>query len=89
MDLIRNNRMAQSQPDFWTQVLIWVKDNTLLFGIFALTWKGIDKVFRYFSDSRDAELRKIVHEEMNAPIANLTQKIEDLSNAIWNIKQQK
>lgn len=73
----------------WEIVLKFVEDITPWAMIFALLWKGIDKVFKYFSDARDAELRRIVHDEMNPHIENLTDKIEDLGKAIWALKQVK
>lgn len=78
--------MAQPPLEWWQAVFIWLKDNTIMFMCFALSWKGIDKAFKYFSDSRDEELRKIVHEEMRAPIDNLSQKVDALSDAIWGLK---
>lgn len=80
--------MAQPPVEWWMQIFAWIKDNTIIFVVFGLAWKAIDKVFKYFSESRDAELRKIVHEEMNAPISNLTDKIEQLGEAVWALKNK-
>lgn len=80
--------MSQPSPSFWEQVFIWLKDNTIIFMVFALAWKGIDKTFKYFSDARDTELRKIVHDEMNPSIAQLTQQIKELGEAVWALKSK-
>jgi len=80
--------MIQQTPSWWEPIFNWIKDNTVLFASFALCWKGIDKVFKYFSEARDAELRKIVHDEMNPTIKELGEKIQDLSEAIWAIKNK-
>lgn len=74
--------MAAPESVWWETMLTWVKDNTILFMIFALVWKGIDKVFKYFSESRDAELRRIVQAE----IQPLERKIDELGEAIFNLK---
>lgn len=79
--------MQQPQTEWWMTIFNWIKDNTVIFACFALAWKGIDKVFKYFSESRDAELRKIVHEEMNAPIQSLTDQIQNLTKAIFSINK--
>lgn len=79
--------MTQPQLEWWQQILIWLKDNTILFMVFTLAWKAIDKVFKYFSEARDAEFRKIVHDEMNPTITQLSQQIKDLTEAIWSINR--
>lgn len=89
MDLQKNNIMAASPQDWWFTFFAWLKDNTILFMVFALGWKAIDKVFKYFSAARDAELRKIVHDEMNPSIKELSDKISQLGEAIWGMKQAK
>lgn len=83
------------QPIAWWQPIFdWLRDNTIVFASFALAWKGIDKAFKYYSDSRDAELRKIVQEEMHQPISELSSQIKELSTqikehnkAIWDMKK--
>lgn len=88
MDILKINNMTQ--PSTWWQPLFdWLRDNTIVFASFAIAWKGIDKVFKYFSEARDAELRKIVHDEMNPTITQLSQQIKDLSEAIWSINKTK
>lgn len=88
MDILNDKSMHQ-QTQWWQPIFDWIRDNTIVFASFAITWKGIDKVFKYFSEARDTELRKIVHDEMNPSIQSLTEKIEKLSEAIWGMKQNK
>lgn len=45
----------------------------------------INKVFKYFSDSRDAELREIVKQEVKPELERLENKIDKLSRAIERI----
>lgn len=85
---LKINTMAQPQVEWWMQVFAWVKDNTIVFASFALAWKGIDKVFKYFSEARDSELRKIVHDEMNPSINQLSQQIKELGEAVWALKNK-
>ena len=84
-------RIAMTPPpnlSIWEQIFLWIKDNVLIFSVFALAWRGIDKTFKYFSESRDAELRKIVHDEMNPSITQLTQQIKELGEAVWALKSK-
>lgn len=55
--------MEQPSAPWWQTLLMWVKDNVIIFMAFALAWKGIDKAFKYFSESRDDRIREIVKEE--------------------------
>lgn len=77
--------MAQPPAEWWQTLLSWLKDNVLIFMVFGLLWKGIDKVFKYFSESRDSEIRKIVKDE----ITPLEDKIDALGEAIWDMKTHK
>lgn len=81
-------KMSQPTVTWWQPIFSWISDNTIIFTGFALAWKGIDKVFKYFSEARDAELRKIVHDEMNPTITQLNEKIEKLTEAIWAINRK-
>ena len=89
MDISNKPVNMSNQPfSFWTEIWVFVKDNTLQAGIFTLVWKGIDKTFKYFSESRDAELRRIVKEEVKPDITNLTTAIDELREAIWELKKK-
>jgi len=81
--------MTPPETNTWAPFLKFIEDITPWAMVFGLLWKGIDKVFKYFSDARDAELRKIVHDEMNPTITTLGERIEDLSKAIWGLQNKK
>lgn len=81
--------MTPPNPNSWEIIIKFIEDMTPWCAVFGLLWKGIDKVFKYFSDARDAELRKIVHDEMNPHLENLGDRIEDLSKAIWGLQNRK
>lgn len=87
-----NKTMAQPQS-WWEQIFVWAKDNTIIFGAFALAWKAIDKVFKYYSESRLNELRAIVKEELanhtNPQIEKLSTSIDELRESIWALKANK
>ncbi len=76
------------QTNQWSDILKFIEDITPWAAVFGLMWKGIDKVFKYFSDTRDAELRKIVHDEMNPTITELTAAIKELRESIWELKRK-
>lgn len=81
--------MPEPANSILSEVWDFVKNNTLQAGVFALVWKAIDKVFKYYSEARDAELRKIVREEMTPDISDLTHSINELREAIWHLKNSK
>lgn len=87
MDILRTKIMTEPNA-WWQPIFSWLANNTIIFMCFALVWKGIDKVFKYFSDARDIELRKIVHDEMNPSITQLSEKIEKLGEAVWALKNK-
>lgn len=75
--------MAQPpESQWWQTLLLWIKDNTLQFMIFALIWKGIDKVFKFASESRDERIKNIVKEQMKP----LEDKIDKLTEVIFAFK---
>lgn len=89
MDTLNINHKMNTPPSsFLSELWDFVKNNTVQAGVFTLIWKGIDKVFKYFSEARDAELRKIVKEEVKPDITNLTTAIDELREAIWELKKK-
>lgn len=71
--------MTQPQTDWYLPILIWIKDNTLQIGIISLVWRGIDKVFKYFSESRDIRLTQMVDKVVDAKLKPLEEKIDALT----------
>lgn len=88
MIILKVNKMPEPANSILSEVWDFIKNNTLQAGVFALIWKGIDKVFKYFSEARDAELRKIVREEMTPDISELTKGIKELRDAIWHVQSK-
>lgn len=89
MDISKNNTyMQEPHHSLVENIFVWLQANWFQMGILGLLYQLINKVYKYFSDSRDAELRKIVKEEMNGPIEALTKQITELSKAVWNINNK-
>lgn len=82
---MRYKTMTEPNSSWWEQLLKWIEGNTVLFLSFAAVWKGIDKAFKYFSESRDDRMREIVKAEMKP----LEDKIDDIADAIYNLKIHK
>jgi len=50
--------------------------------------QAINKIFKYFSDSRDAELREIVRKEVQPKLDDMSRKIDHLSDLIFELKNK-
>jgi len=85
--------MAAPHQEWWTPIFNWITSNTIVFASFALAWKGIDKVFKFYSETRINELRSIVKEELanhtNPQIEKLSTSIDELRESIWALKTNK
>jgi predicted ribosome quality control (RQC) complex YloA/Tae2 family protein len=64
----------------------FIKDIAPFGTAFGIAWKFIHELFKYYSDRRMSELKKIVQDEMKPQIENLTEKIDKLGDAINTIK---
>lgn len=80
--------ISMEQTRTWKEILDFVADITPYLSVTALLYKLIDKVSSYYSAQQDAKLREIVKDEMEPQISNLSDKIEDLSKAIWALKNK-
>ena len=73
--------------DFWDQVFSFGKVvapwATVGWGLHQL----INKVFKYFSDGRDAELRAIVKAEMKPELERVNQKVDEMDNKLDAIQK--
>jgi hypothetical protein len=78
-----NKSMQNSNYGFWWQFWEFIKDNTIQAGLFALIWRGIDRVFKYASDSRDERIRRIVREELNGKFEPTEQKLDELTKLVY------
>lgn len=71
------------EPDFWANIFdlgkVIAPWATVGWGIH----QAINKIFKYFSDSRDAELRKLISTEVDPRFDRLEEKIDKI------IKNQK
>lgn len=80
--------MVLSNPDpspngwlqFITVLLPWAT-------IFGLCWKALDLVFKYYSNAQDVRLRQMVQDEVSPDIKKLSTAIDELREAIWEMKK--
>lgn len=89
MDISIRTKMAEPNS-MSNEVNVWLKfiqDFLPYATVFGLVWKAFDLVFKYFSEKRDAELRKIVKEEVTPDITKLTKAIDELREVIWEMKK--
>jgi hypothetical protein len=72
------NMKMTNQNDFWTN--LYDLGKTLApWGVVGWTLhQAINKVFKYFSDSRDAELRKLISNEVDPRFDRLEDKIDKI-----------
>lgn len=87
--LIKMNNLHES---WWAPLARWAMDNTIVFAAFGLSWKGLSLAFKHLSEGRNAEIRAIIKDEINArvdpQIGKLTNSIDDLKEAIWDLKNK-
>lgn len=92
MGTLKNN-MKMNNPqdvhDFWSNIFDLGKVLAPWGTVGVVLWNAINKTFKYFSDSRDAELREIVRKEVQPKLDELSQKIDHLSNVIFDLKNKK
>lgn len=91
MEYLKMKINMQSEMGFWEQIFLWVKENTIALGSIGLGWKAIDRGFKYLSDGREKELRRIVTEELGKEIQpeikKLSTSIDELKESIWALKK--
>ena len=84
--------MKMSNPgdvnDFWTNVFELGKVIAPWGTVGVVMYNAINKLFKYFSDSRDAELREIVKTEMQPKLDDMSRKIDHLSDLIYQLKNR-
>lgn len=71
------------QDTWWKMIITWIAENTLQIGIIAAIFKGIDKAFRYASESRDERIRRIVREELDGKFQPTEDKIDHLTKLVY------
>lgn len=88
--IILNKHMRMNNPNelsFWQNVAEVGKVITPWLSGAWVFHQAINKVFKYFSDSRDAELRNIVDKAVQPKLDDMSLKIEALSKNIWSLEQ--
>ncbi len=90
MEHLKTNTMAQPQQ-WWEPIFKWIADNTILLTSFALAWKSIDKVFKYYSEGRDERIEALIDKKLMGKVTPEIQKlsvsIDELKEAIWDLKK--
>jgi len=89
MDISRKTDSQMEASKTWGDVLDLIEKVTPWLTTGAILWKVIDKIAAYWSDKRKSELEGIVDKKMKPHIDNLSEKIENLSDAIWALKNKK
>jgi hypothetical protein len=82
------NNLPESR-DFWANLYDLGKVIAPWATVGVVCWNIVNKFFKYFSDSRDAELRDIVKREVQPKIDEVSRKLDHLSNIIFELKNKK
>lgn len=83
MDYLTTKRMQQpNHPIGWFEILNLIQNITPWFVVGGLMWRLIDRVVKYFSDGREAEMNKLI----DAKQEPLIQAIEKLTDAVNQLK---
>lgn len=72
----------------WNEILELIVKITPWLSTAYVINRVVKEVAKYWSDVRRNELEAIVDTKMKPQIDNLSEKIEDLSKAIWSIKNK-
>ena len=78
-----------THPDFWVNIFDLGKTLAPWGTVGVVLWNAINKIFKYFSDSRDAELKEIVKREVQPKLDELSKKIDHLSDVIFELKNKR
>lgn len=92
MGYSKSNSVAEQPSSWYIDLLVWIKDNSIVWTSFLLAWKGLDLGFKFLKEGRDAAIRSIVQDEINKSMTpkldNLTDKIERLGEAVFALKNR-
>lgn len=82
-----------NEPNHWyIDLLLWVKDNAIVWTSLILGWRGMDMGFKFLKDGRDNAIRGIVQEEiklsMGPKLDNLSDKVERLGDAVFELRNK-
>lgn len=86
-------KMKMNSPndanDFWANIYEVGKVLAPWATVGVVCVQLINKVFKYFSDSRDAELREIVRKEVQPKLDAMSDKIDRLSDVIAQLRDKR
>jgi hypothetical protein len=82
-----NIKMSQPQQQWWEPITAWLSANTILFIIAGLAWKFLDKIVEMWEKSQDARISRLIDAKLNPEIKKLSESIDDLKEAIWDLKK--
>lgn len=75
---------------WYIEILVWCRDNAIVWTSLILGWKALDLGFKYLKDGREAAIRQIVQDEINRGVSgkldHLSEKIEMLGDAVLALK---
>lgn len=75
---------------WYIEILIWCRDNAIVWTSLVLGWKALDLGFKYLKDGREQAIRSIVQDEINKGVSgkldHLSEKIEMLGDAVLALK---
>lgn len=93
MEHLMSKKVAEQPNNPFIDILIWFKENAFIWTSFILGWKTLDFTFKFLKDGRDSAIRSIVQEEINKSMApkldNLSEKIERLGDAVFELKNSR
>lgn len=82
-----NIKMSQPSQQWWEPITAWLSANTILFIIAGLAWKFLDKIVYIWEKSQDARISRLIDAKLNPEIKKLSESIDDLKEAIWDLKK--
>ena len=85
-------KMIHKDTAWYIEILMWCKDNAIVWTSFFLGWRALDLGFKYLNNGRDAAIRHIVQDELSKglgiEIKQLSSDVKDLGHAIFELKNK-
>lgn len=75
--------------DFWTNIYDLGKVLAPWATVGVVCHQLINKIFKYFSDSREAELRELIKKEVQPKLDELNDKLDAIQKQLWKLTQGK
>ena len=86
--LNRTMKMTNPSNDFWLNVKEIAQTIVPWLSAGWVFHQAINKIFKYFSDSRDAELRELIKKEVKPELDELKQQLENIQKTLWKLDQK-